>query len=359
MVEISPLKGAIVKPAKSDFYFSKWFEGTFQKESEVYLNEEFGFRPLLIRLNNQIAFSLFNEAKANGIIIGKDDYLYEESYIKAYYGKDFDGDQAIADKLEKARYLQDTLKKKNIDLIMIYASGKTAHLPEFIPEKYKTHRGPTNFETNVNKSKELGINHMDINACFIREKLKSKYPLYSKYGTHWSTYGEFVVTDTLIRYIENIKKMDLPDLKIDSVVVSDLLRWRDYDIADGMNLLFKLPPQKLGYPEYSFLEENKVKPKTLVVGDSFFWGILGMGLANKFLTYPEFLYYGIELYQPDNPIIKKRDQIDLKSLIESQELIIIIAADGTLSNFGFSFIDDAYLLYEKDSSKVNKRRKNM
>jgi hypothetical protein len=356
MVEILSLKGAIVDPPKPGFHFSKWFEGTFQKEEEAYQNEKFGFRPLLIRLNNQIAFSFFNEAKAKGVIIGKEKYLYEENYIKAYYGKDFIGSQIIVDRLEKIKYLQDTLKKKNIDLIVIYASGKGSYFPEFIPEEYKTHRDTTNFETYVKKSKELGINHIDMYSYFIREKLKSKYPLYPKYGIHWSAYADFVVTDTLIRYIENLKKADLPELKIHSVVVSDSLRWRDYDVAEGMNLLFKLPSQKLAYPEYSFQEEHKIKPKALLIGDSFFWGIIGMGLANKFLTYPEFFYYANELYLPDKPT-KPREQIDLKSLIESQSLIIILTGDANLPHFGWSFINDAYMLYGKDTSKINTMRK--
>jgi hypothetical protein len=35
-------------------------------------------------MNNQLAFSLFNKAKANGAVVGKENYLYEENYIKAY-----------------------------------------------------------------------------------------------------------------------------------------------------------------------------------------------------------------------------------------------------------------------------------
>jgi hypothetical protein len=34
---------------------------------------------------NQFAFHLFNKAKANGVIIGKENYLYEEKYINFYY----------------------------------------------------------------------------------------------------------------------------------------------------------------------------------------------------------------------------------------------------------------------------------
>jgi hypothetical protein len=357
LVEITPLKGAIAKPDRPDFYFHKWFEGTFQKESETYHNEEFGFRPFLVRLNNQIAFDLFNVAKANGVIIGKDNYLYEENYIKAYYGEDFIGDHTIADRLKKIKSLQDTLKKRKIDLLLVYAPGKAGYFPEFIPEKYQDKRGQTNLETYVNQSKSLGINYINLNDYFIQKKAKSLYPLYPKYGIHWSTYGDFVVADTLSKYIEKIKGIDLPDLIIDSVVIEDS-KFRDNDIAYGMNLLFKFPPQKLGYPKYHFEEENKVKPKTLVVSDSYFWGMFGLGLADKIMAEPDFLYYGSELYQVNKPN-QKREQIDMKRLIESQSMVIILCTDGNLPNFGWTFIDDATLVFENNIELINKSNREI
>ncbi len=86
-IKVKPLFGAITEGQKPIFDFNRWMEGDYQKEMEAYLNEKFGFRNYFIRLNNQVAYSLYHKAKANGVIIGKENYLYELSYINAYYGR--------------------------------------------------------------------------------------------------------------------------------------------------------------------------------------------------------------------------------------------------------------------------------
>ena len=60
VVKLTPLKGAVSEPENTYFSFSDWFSGSYQERKEAYLNESFGFRTFFIRLNNQLAFSLFN-----------------------------------------------------------------------------------------------------------------------------------------------------------------------------------------------------------------------------------------------------------------------------------------------------------
>ena len=57
-------------------------------------------------------------------IVGKDNYLYEESYIKAYLGDDFIGEKKIFNTAQKLKAVQDTLKSNHIDLIVVLAPGK-------------------------------------------------------------------------------------------------------------------------------------------------------------------------------------------------------------------------------------------
>ena len=100
-----PLKGAIAKPEVPVLSLKTWFDVSFQESYDDYLEQGIGFRPTLIRINNQIAFSLFDTALANSVIIGKDNYLFELNYIKAYEGIDFAGYEKIRDQVEKARLL--------------------------------------------------------------------------------------------------------------------------------------------------------------------------------------------------------------------------------------------------------------
>ena len=65
------LKGAIEQPKKPVLKLDHIISCKFQEEFEKYYNEQFGFRPSFIRLNNQIKYWAFNKVQANGVVIGK------------------------------------------------------------------------------------------------------------------------------------------------------------------------------------------------------------------------------------------------------------------------------------------------
>ena len=72
-----PLRGYINPIEKPFFKMHDWWSGDYQVKYEEWHNANFGLRSDLVRVHNQIAFLLYNKAKANGVIIGKDNYLYE------------------------------------------------------------------------------------------------------------------------------------------------------------------------------------------------------------------------------------------------------------------------------------------
>ena len=94
---------------------------------------EFGFRSTFIRLHNQLKYWIYNEFSANGVVIGKDRYMYEESYIKTYYGLDFKGNDTLLVMAEKLKRLQNILHKQNKLLLVVLAPGKGYFYPEYIP----------------------------------------------------------------------------------------------------------------------------------------------------------------------------------------------------------------------------------
>ena len=185
--ELSPLKGDVRYPAQAQFSISDWFSSKYQEEKETYLNSMFGFRSTCVRVNNQIAYSFFKKANANGVIIGKDNYLYEESYLNSYNGSDFLGQDSINHTLNRLKYLTDTLKKLNKQLIVVFAAGKASFYPEYIPDSYlKSNVDNTNYKALSIGAKNIGLNVIDFNAWFVKNKSISKYPLYPKHGIHWS-----------------------------------------------------------------------------------------------------------------------------------------------------------------------------
>jgi len=344
LFKIAPLNGAISKPEDVPFSLEKWFTGEYQTKKETYLNETFGFRELFIRINNQIAFSLFNKAKANGVIIGKKNYLYEENYIKAYYGLDYLGYDSIEQKMKKLSFISDTLAKLHKNIIIVFAAGKGSFYPEYFPDNRKTVKGITNIKTHIEFAKKYGIRYIDFNSYFIANKYKSKYPLYPQYGIHWSHYGMCIAADSIIKYIEKTRNIHMPHIYWNKVNI-DNPKETDYDIADGMNLKFKLKSFKMAYPQVQIESDSgKTKPSVIVISDSFYWGMFNFGIGNTFKN-SHFWYYNKQIYPDSYQSPLETSQVDLRQQIASNDVIILMATEATLPKLGWGFIDKAYQMF--------------
>ena len=96
-----PLHGSFELIEEPEFIWSDWFEGSFQPKKEEWLNQEMPGRDLLVRLRNQYYFSVFQEAKANGVSPGRNGVLLDVEYVAAFYGTDFKGEEFLGDKLRR------------------------------------------------------------------------------------------------------------------------------------------------------------------------------------------------------------------------------------------------------------------
>jgi hypothetical protein len=343
-IKLKPLDGYYIDTEKVKFSWKDWFSGAYQEKEDKYLTEHFGFRSFFIRLNHQFRFSLFDVAKTQWVTVGKDFYLYEESYIKAWYGTDFVGRDSIEHRMYKLKYLQDTLEQLGTNVIMILAPGKGSFFPEYIPEQFHQERTTTNIEIYREYVEKWNINCIDFNQYFIDNKDKSQYPLYPQYDVHWSFYGMCLVGDSIVRYIERIDSIKMPHMYWEKIRIGQPPAEYDRGISKAMNLLFEPRTYNMAYPELLFESDSgKTKPSLLVIADSFYWGIFGMGWAGNLFTDNHFWYYNKEIYPSDPPLTT--EDINLKEEILKNDIIIILATDANLPNFGWGFIEKGYNLF--------------
>ena len=345
LLKSKPLKGAIVPLSMPGFNFPEWFNGSFQENTEKYLNENFGGRNSFVRLNNQILFSLFNKAKAKGVIVGKDEYLYESGYIDAYYGNDYAGDAHIDKKINKMIFLRDTFAKMNKSIVFVFSPSKARYFPQYIPDRYQKTNTTSNYTEYTRKLKLKNVDFIDINAYFGHIRDTSKFLLFPKLGIHWSLYGAVLAQDSILKYMEAITSKDLPDMhwKVEGPYRATEA---DYDLADGMNLMYRVRGPSMGYPTVRF-DENTPKSdlRLLSVSDSFYWFFLGFHMADQFKA-NHYWYYNNEVFpssEPNKSTYVK--DLDLKSEIEKHDIFLIMSSEQALSKYGFGFIDEAYELY--------------
>jgi hypothetical protein len=344
--KIKSLDGWVVLHEHKKISVKDWFSGNWQEEEELFLNDNFGFRPFFVRLNNQIVYTFFGKAKAAGVIFGKNNYLYEKNYIDAYYGTDFIGEDSIQNRMFMLKKIQDTLSKHNKDIILIFAQGKGSFYPEFIPNVYRTDKKQTNYDIYIQYANQLNINYIDFNKYFVENRYKAKYPLYPQYGIHWSIYGSIIAGDSIIHYIEAKRQIDMPQLLYDKVVISQP-KSNDYDIGNGINILFHLRSFDMGYPEVYFEPADaKVRPSLLVISDSFYWLLAAYGFQDAFAN-TSFWFYNKEIYpQIDNQTANPKE-INLAQEIEKYDVILIISTDANLPNLGWGFIERCYEIFKQ------------
>jgi hypothetical protein len=354
------LVGIVINDNKPEFSWKNWFNGSYQTESDDYNNDHWAYKEIMVRLNNQFYYKAFNQLRVNNFVSGKDDYVFSEGYIFSAFGDDLMKEEKVKDMLKKAKVIQDTLKKKGIDLLFVYAPGKGEYLKEFIEDKYVHPIKNTNLNLFVNNSKALGVNYLDLYTYFNNIKPKAKYPLFPKFGHHWSFYGECLSVDTIIKHIEKLHHCNLPEMKWNKIEVVDSSRSRDADVLKSMNL-YSNPKQnmQLAYPELVFEEDSsKNTTKVLTISDSYWYGPVYAGVPLNVFAGGQFWYYYNKVIP--SPTGEKVEvwEMDLKKELESNQVIMLLYSDGNLPLFGNNFIYDAYEMYTSPKTYYVRYEKN-
>ncbi len=344
LIELKPLGGAITEPTRAYLNPQDWFSGNYQEIQEKYLNDKFGFRNFLVRLNNQIAYTLFRKAKANNVLTGKENYLFEESYLQAYCGLDYEGYDRIYRRMKQLKTIQDSLWVRNKNLIVVFAAGKASFFPEYFPAKYTRQKDTSNYETHAQLAEALHVDHIDFNRYFVNQKYVSPYPLFGQFGIHWSYYGMCLVADSLIRYMEHKRHIDMPNAYWTEIELHQP-RGGDYDIGNGLNILRHFKSYDMAYPNIRFESDtNKTRPSLLVISDSFYWGIYDFGFTQAFQN-SHFWFYNHLVFPESHTCPVETSQLDLSEEISRHDVIILMATEATLSNLGWGFIEKAYDLF--------------
>jgi hypothetical protein len=346
-----------VKELEGDFYlaeklqlsWSSWYNGEFQANFDEYLEDHIGFRNFFVRVNNQIDYSLYRIPHAEGVVVGKHDQLFEYDYIRAYMGGDFLGEKIIDKKMRMLRFLQLHLKETfDIDFVLVFEPGKASFYSEYIPDDFLNNKEEnTNYDWFIKKAEKYNVKYINLKEYFMQLKGNTQYPLYPQYGTHWSIYGMSYAADSLIRYIEKTRDIDMPEAIIDTFQVEKHARRPDYDVGKTLNLLWRLKEKEpLAYPVYRFEEKpENTKPMVLVVGDSYYWNIFNTGIPKNLFKNEAFWYFFSQVYPDSYYSPKSVDDLNIKEEIEKQDVIFLMVTERFLYKFSWSFLEKTYAIY--------------
>jgi hypothetical protein len=352
-IDWKPLSGDLPKIQGKELNLETWTSGAFQNGFDQDLRTQMGGREILTRIYNQWDYSLFGKINAKNVVMGKEGYLFEENYLKAFRGEDFIGKDKIESQVQKIKFLQDTLAQLNKTLIIVFAAGKGSYFPEYFPDRGPALVNPsTNYGTYRKLLLENNINFIDFNHWFVQLKDSLSYPLFSKTGIHWSSYAELLVADSLLSYMENTRNIVLPSLQMLSIDWHHPPIHRDRDIEEGMNLLFPLDNDSMAYPQIAYHARSPVDSiRGLIVSDSYYWGLHNINFTKKAFKEGHFWYYNNTVYPPYQGKHKVAD-IPIDQAFDTKDVILVMATEATLPNFAWGFFYNLYEWFQGGKTSV-------
>jgi hypothetical protein len=336
-IKLSKLEGESEKTALPIFSWKEWFEGNFQKNYDEYNQETFGLRSFFIRVYNHFDYSLFQKAHCD-VKTGRNGILFQDGYLDEITGVDFIGDDAMKKNISNIKFVEDYLNEKGITLITVLAPGKTDYYSEFLPAYHRKRISDKRNYTSILKySTESNIRLIDLNRWFMQLKDTCSYPLFAKQGIHWNYYGMALVADTISKYIEKTKNIDLLDFTW-TLEFPEALRGTDYDIGGLLNIWDTLSYDKMPYPVFKIDEDTAAqKPKLLVISDSFYWTIFNDGIYRKVFDNETFYYYCSTIYPDGAAKGKITSDINVIKEVEKYDVVLLLQSSANYSNPGVNF----------------------
>lgn len=336
-----PLVGRSAERVPSpEFTLRGWFSGSWQEAALRSANQAFAFRTWLVRLNNQVAFSAWGKAKANGVLIGPGLFLNDRLHVEAWNGTDFVGEEAIRVRLAALKRLDVRLASRGGAALLVVVPGKATAYPELVPRGSTPPLGPRNREVYARLGAATGTPLLDLTASFLAHRRSSPHPLFSPYGIHWTEMGAVLGMQEVLAHLEARTGRSLPRIEVLGFEVTNRLQPVDRDIADGMNLLFPLPKVKLAYPKVRVIAEGKWRPRVLVVADSYFWNVFDLPLSRQLFASLRFWFYRNELHEHGRPMRLPKGDAALSTLLSEADVVLVLTSDPNLPRVGWGFLED-------------------
>lgn len=334
--------------------WDSFMTSTYQPALERYLDEQLGFRTWLIKARNQLSFSLLHESDNPNLYVGRNNSLFDARTLYGYTGLDAADEKTVQRHIHRLRVVQDTLARRGKLLVFVAAASKASFAPENLPPYFRRFpRKKSNYENYTAAMRHAGINLVDLSKVVRSWKDTATYPLFPRYGGHWSNYAAALAGDTLMRYIEKKSGYNLRDYHLFAGDVSNQPRDNDTDTEKPLNLWSPLALYDMRYPrvEYEPLEPGQYRPNVLIMGDSFVFTVLYTYFAQAFDD--RLSRYWLRnvlsetiVWPSDVPEGRDIMALDHKAQYLTRDIIVVMFTEYNMDQkLDYGFSDDAYRLF--------------
>lgn len=171
----------------------------FGDEFDKYFTQQMPFRKEVITAQNTLAGGILGKS-ANGVISGKDGWLYSEETTNDYIGV-VPSERAVHNIAETIRIMQDYTTQHGANFVFAAAPNKNTVYPEYMPSGFI--RAEENTLTKVEKFlAEDKVNYVSLKEELTTQK-ENGSQLYLKGDTHWNTLGALYGYNAIMNALGN------------------------------------------------------------------------------------------------------------------------------------------------------------
>jgi hypothetical protein len=352
MLPCWPLGGVeALPPEPAPRSFAAWDSGRLQAEAEWHATHDLGLRDWMIRIDNQLAWSLFGVLK-KPVIRGSDGWLYFEDWLP-------DRDLLLPEfhprallRVANLQLLQRVLDEHGVRLCTVIAPGKARLYPEHLPAGQRAVASsgvPDAYGVFRAAATGAGLRLCDFQEVFAGWKTADPdEPLFTRLGIHWSVHAGARAAAWLLDAIGRSTDLAVPGLEVTGTTRQRGAPGRDADLLRMANLL----------DERSWRDDTwtiTLAPRAghtgrplrlLVVGTSFSWNLVeplsryGAAEPLTFLYYYKTRYeYAAGEAQPKQPVDAFRAA--LREQLLRYDVVLLENHSLSLLVMGFDFVEEA------------------
>lgn len=330
---------------KPKFSYDSYVSGKYQRQSEKYLKENFGFREPLIRMYNQWAYDWFKTTSNREISIGKDGWLYHTESALQYHGNmvswfDMTNSEVRENLVSKARVLAKVnaiLKQYDVHLLTFTLPTKSFIYPEHLrwqPIGDTTFNATPFFEQQLCS---LGVPHINMVPWFKQVQDTTPFDLYYSKGSHWAA-GAPLAVDTMLRYMEQIGDQPLAHIQVGTPYSIDEIPSNDKDLELLLNLASPLKHEPIyEYPVSLVTDEHTQYPSVWFVGTSFYWYLTRRVNFDALFRDRDFLFYYATFYTNREQNSFPADNLDYLHELLLHDYVVFFRDGPQLYNNGLLF----------------------
>ena len=369
VVKMKPLSGYVPDEQPVELTFKTYYDGSFQNYLTDHAKRNSGFREPCIRSYNQCLFSLFGKSTNDHIITGKHKEMYLKMYLDEVTGKNFKSvygsreafeAQAQHD-IEKTLVLIDSLRNHGTAFLFVEAPSKTWVYPENMPQEYQDSIMPFCVQDYYTKLfKENNIPHIDFLSYFKSLKGQTKYPLYTRYGTHWAESTIPFVADSVLSKVGSLIGQVMPHIICVDENPSTHYSKQDGEIENLMNLLLPIRKPAVPQPIMTLSDTTLRKPNILAIADSYFIQLHESCFADAFDRCEYWKYNDEVITKKIEFLGKVKYYPDVYKVIDEVDLVLVVTTSVYAYDYMYGFCETAQNAFlERDAESMEKQIQNV